>query len=49
MTGYTEDELFANGGPRRGSQWLEKPFSLASLARAVRDMLDTGDTMPLAA
>jgi CheY-like chemotaxis protein len=44
MTGYTEDELYANGGPRRGARWLEKPFSLAVLSAAVDKAL-----MPLAA
>jgi two-component system cell cycle sensor histidine kinase/response regulator CckA len=44
MTGYAEDAPTRRGLPAGNAEVLEKPFSPASLARRVRDALDTRET-----
>ncbi len=39
-SGYARPELAQGEPPGEGARWLSKPFSLQSLARAVRDTLD---------
>ncbi|HEX6588124.1 MAG TPA: two-component regulator propeller domain-containing protein [Longimicrobiales bacterium] len=41
MSGYTDDELVRDGVDQPGVAFLQKPFSAAQLARAVRAMLAT--------
>ena len=40
MSGYAEDASLDHGGIDRDSQFLQKPFRMAELARAVRAALD---------
>ena len=39
---YTEDATVRHGLREVGVAFLQKPFSLATLARRVREMLDNG-------
>jgi hypothetical protein len=39
MSGYTEDSAARRDILTRGSQFLQKPFSVADLAKAVHDAL----------
>ena len=41
MSGYSEDAVIGNGVLQAGAMLLEKPFTSASLGRAVRSALDT--------
>jgi len=40
MTGYTDDAIVQHGVQKAGVTLLQKPFTPAALARAVRDVLD---------
>jgi PAS domain S-box-containing protein len=40
MSGYTDDEILRRGLSRPGTAFLEKPFTVEGLARAVREVLD---------
>jgi FixJ family two-component response regulator len=40
MSGYTEDAVLRHGIQRPGAIFLQKPFSLGTLARKVRDTLE---------
>ena len=40
MSGYPEDAARGHGGIDRENQFLQKPFRLAELARAVRTAID---------
>jgi CheY-like chemotaxis protein len=42
MSGYTDDEMLRRGLMQTGTSFLEKPFTPARLAQAVRGMLDRG-------
>ena len=45
MSGYTGDEVLARGVSRETAAFLQKPFTPATLARTVRDVLDAaGET-----
>ena len=38
-SGYTEDAILSDGSIEQGTAFLQKPFSLQSLARKVREVL----------
>ena len=40
MSGYSDEAVFRHGIIREGTAFIEKPFSQASLARKVREVLD---------
>jgi DNA-binding NarL/FixJ family response regulator len=40
MSGYTENDILRRGLVQRDTAFLQKPFTAASLARAVRSVLD---------
>ena len=40
MSGYTDDAVLRHGIHKLGASFLQKPFSLATLARRVRDVLE---------
>ena len=40
-SGYTEDAIFHSGGFEAGVYFLQKPYTLAAVARKVRDALAT--------
>jgi PAS domain S-box-containing protein len=40
MSGYTDDAVLRHGIHKLGASFLQKPFSLGTLARKVRDTLD---------
>jgi CheY-like chemotaxis protein len=40
MSGYTDDEIMRHGVQEKGMAFLHKPFSLASLANKLRELLD---------
>ena len=42
MSGYTDDSAFRHGVLEASTAFLQKPFTLASLARKVREVLDAG-------
>jgi PAS domain S-box-containing protein len=46
MSGYTDDEILRRGLVQSGTAFLEKPFTPARLAEAVRGMLDRGNPGP---
>jgi CheY-like chemotaxis protein len=39
LSGYTEDAILSDGSIEKGTAFLQKPFSLQSLARKVREVL----------
>jgi FixJ family two-component response regulator len=39
LSGYTEDTIFHQGALGPGSAFLQKPFTLQSLAKKVREVL----------
>ena len=39
LSGYTEDAILSDGSIEQGTAFLQKPFSLQSLARKVREVL----------
>jgi two-component system, cell cycle sensor histidine kinase and response regulator CckA len=39
LSGYTEDAILSDGSIEQGTAFLQKPFSLRSLARKVREVL----------
>jgi two-component system cell cycle sensor histidine kinase/response regulator CckA len=41
MSGYTDDAIVRHGVLRKGTAYLQKPFSPDTLARKVRDVLDS--------
>jgi DNA-binding response OmpR family regulator len=41
MSGYTDDAIVRHGVLRPGAAYLQKPFSPETLARKVRDVLDS--------
>jgi DNA-binding NarL/FixJ family response regulator len=41
MSGYTDDAIVRHGVLRPGTAYLQKPFSPETLARKVRDVLDS--------
>jgi two-component system, cell cycle sensor histidine kinase and response regulator CckA len=43
MSGYTDDAVLRHGIHDMGTSFLQKPFSLGSLARKVRDALDRAE------
>jgi two-component system, cell cycle sensor histidine kinase and response regulator CckA len=45
MSGYTDDAVFRHGIQELGATFLQKPFSLGTLARKVRDMLGPTETV----
>ena len=42
LSGYAEDAIVHEGALDPGASFLQKPFSLHSLARKVREVLDQG-------
>ncbi len=46
MSGYTDDAVVRHGVQDAGLTFLQKPFSLAVLARKIREMLDTPPRVP---
>jgi hypothetical protein len=40
MSGYTDDAVIRHGVIESGRAFLQKPFSVATLASKVRDVLD---------
>jgi FixJ family two-component response regulator len=40
MSGYTDDAVVRHGVLERGTAFLQKPFTLATLARKVRETID---------
>jgi len=42
MSGYTDDAIIRHGVLRPGTAYLQKPFSPETLARKVREVLDSG-------
>jgi len=40
MSGYTGETILARGGREEGVAYLQKPFTQATLARKVREVLD---------
>jgi PAS domain S-box-containing protein len=45
MSGYTDDGALQHGIPELGAAFLQKPFSMGTLARKVRDMLARAETV----
>jgi two-component system, cell cycle sensor histidine kinase and response regulator CckA len=45
-SGYTDDAMAENGVLEKGIEFLPKPYSPASLARRVRDLLDMAEGQP---
>jgi PAS domain S-box-containing protein len=45
MSGYTDDEVLRSGIHESRAAFLQKPFTLATLARKVRDILDGTETV----
>jgi DNA-binding NarL/FixJ family response regulator len=43
MSAYTDDDIFRRGLADPGAAVLQEPFTAASLARAVRAVLDDGE------
>jgi len=41
MSGYTEDAIASHGSMEPGTWFIQKPFTIESLARKVREALDT--------
>ena len=41
MSGYTDDAIIHHGVLRAGTSYLQKPFSPDTLARKVREVLDS--------
>jgi CheY-like chemotaxis protein len=41
MSGYTDDEMVHHGAREEGVEFLQKPFSMETLARKARDVLET--------
>jgi CheY-like chemotaxis protein len=41
MSGYTDDAILRHGVLRPGTAYLQKPFSPETLARKVREVLDS--------
>ena len=41
LSGYTEDAILSDGSIESGTAFLQKPFSLQSLSRKVREVLDS--------
>jgi len=39
LSGYTEDAIVSEGSLEEGTAFLQKPFSLQSLSRKVREVL----------
>jgi len=39
LSGYTEDAVISEGSTERGTAFLQKPFTLQSLSRKVREVL----------
>ena len=39
LSGYTEDAILSEGSIESGKAFLQKPFSLQSLSRKVREVL----------
>ncbi|HEX6852107.1 MAG TPA: PAS domain S-box protein [Candidatus Polarisedimenticolaceae bacterium] len=44
MSGYAEEVIARHGGEASGTPFLPKPFTIAQLARKVREVLDAGET-----
>jgi hypothetical protein len=44
MSGYTDDAVLRHGIREVGATFLQKPFSLGTLARKVRDTLGQTET-----
>lgn len=42
MSGYTDDSIVRSGVLEATAAFLQKPFTHASLARKVREVLDAG-------
>ncbi len=43
MSGYSEDAIIHHGVMEMGAEFIEKPFSIESLTRKIRQMLDQDD------
>jgi len=39
LSGYTEDAIMSDGSIEKGTAFLQKPFTLQSLSRKVREVL----------
>jgi len=39
LSGYTEDAIISDGSIEKGTAFLQKPFTLQSLSRKVREVL----------
>jgi CheY-like chemotaxis protein len=45
-SGYTDDVILQHGVLEQGVAFLPKPYTPATLARAVRELLDAPETTP---
>jgi hypothetical protein len=45
MSGYTSSNIFEDGILESGAAFIQKPFSVISLTRKVREVLDSKSTM----
>jgi two-component system, cell cycle sensor histidine kinase and response regulator CckA len=45
-SGYTEDAILRGGVLQRGAPFLQKPYSVATSAACVRQVIEDGDVAP---